>query len=589
MSRILGAVCAGTVSSLILCGLLVQDLQASKLAERTAAADELVQEALHREIYGLQRDRDRLLQEALQIKPDYAPAKWHQGYVRFRNEWVSADVVPQWAGRNLRRIAYERLREGQADTVAGNLAMANWCREKDLLDQERAHLSRVVDLEPNHRSARARLGFRPANGRWVEDAAIRATEERQQAERRAMAKWRPDLEEWRDDLLQRSEKKRMAAAAAVRDIQDPAAIPAMERVLSPHSLEAALLVVEALSQMPGQEAVESLMRHTVLSPRAEVRDEAAQQLKQRKAECFVPGLLAELYTPVISRTEVAATGRGQIGYRHVFEREGQDQRRVMILDTAYERMALPGGDGRDSLKRILVDTANRAATRERAVARENLETQLRNERITQALNTATNQQRSASPELWWQWWNQENDVVVQGEKQTRTIQEGTQLTVVDTGAMQQQAECFAAGTIVWTSTGTLAIEAVRVGDLVLSQDVDSGELSFKPVLRTTLRPQEPLFKVQIGEDPFHTTAGHLFWVSGHGWVRARELKSGMQVHTVGGGEMVVEIEKDAPSAETHNLVVADFHTYFVGKSRVLSHDVTNRRPTASVVPGLSEH
>ena len=38
----------------------------------------------------------------------------------------------------------------------------------------------------------------------------------------------------------------------------------------------------------------------------------------------------------------------------------------------------------------------------------------------------------------------------------------------------------------------------------------------------------------------------------------------------------------------YNLVVADFHTYFVGHSKILSHDNTVRDATDAVVPGLVE-
>ena len=40
--------------------------------------------------------------------------------------------------------------------------------------------------------------------------------------------------------------------------------------------------------------------------------------------------------------------------------------------------------------------------------------------------------------------------------------------------------------------------------------------------------------------------------------------------------------------ETYNLIVADFHTYFVGEAKILNHDNTDRAPTNSVVPGLAE-
>ena len=48
--------------------------------------------------------------------------------------------------------------------------------------------------------------------------------------------------------------------------------------------------------------------------------------------------------------------------------------------------------------------------------------------------------------------------------------------------------CLAAGTPVWTDQGLLAIEKISVGDRVLAQDIETGELGYKPVLRTTTRP-----------------------------------------------------------------------------------------------------
>ena len=55
-----------------------------------------------------------------------------------------------------------------------------------------------------------------------------------------------------------------------------------------------------------------------------------------------------------------------------------------------------------------------------------------------------------------------------------------------------------AGTLVWTASGPVAVEKVQRGDLVLSQDVDTGELSFKPVLRTTTRPRGKIVKFTTG-------------------------------------------------------------------------------------------
>jgi len=74
-------------------------------------------------------------------------------------------------------------------------------------------------------------------------------------------------------------------------------------------------------------------------------------------------------------------------------------------------------------------------------------------------------------------------------------------------------------------------------------------------------------------------------VSGTGWVKSRELQSGQILHGAAGPVHLSSVEL-AGEAETYNLVVADFHTYFVGYRKVLSHDNSMRLPTRAVVPGL---
>jgi hypothetical protein len=146
-------------------------------------------------------------------------------------------------------------------------------------------------------------------------------------------------------------------------------------------------------------------------------------------------------------------------------------------------------------------------------------------------------------------------------------------------------DCLAAGTPVWTAKGPLANERIRVGDLVLSQHAETGELAYKPVLRTTVRPSGKLIRIQAASEEFQTSGGHLFWVAGQGWTKSRDLQSGQVLHTVAGPAYVSYVESGT-EAETYNLVVADFNTYFVGDAKVLSHDNTVRTPTRAIVPGL---
>jgi hypothetical protein len=600
-----GSVLPFFVGLLIALPFLFQPDQTAVGVEKKVSDDsarDLVQEALHREIYGLDKERDNLLGRAVDLEPAYAPARWHQGMVKYRGQWMMADDVAQYAPQDHKLASYSDTRSRQPDNLEGNLRMANWCRQQQLTDQERAHLLRVLDLSPDHAEVRARLGFRQLEGEWIDEETARGAQERQRAIQLALRKWTPRMEQLRDQLADRSLKERQVAAKAIRAIDDPTAIPALEAVLVRHNREAAGLVVESLHGMRDQEAVSLLASMAVTSEWADVRSAAARELGERPQEGYVPRMLDAMYTPVMTRTEVVPVQTGGLMYRHQFEREGKDERQVLLLDTEYRRVALPGGDRRETQARAWLNSVATAVSRELTVAEQNAATELLNARISDALVTATGQQLPPVPQKWWDWWNQQNSVAIQGSKQTRTTQRVAQYAVPDQGVpsdsggssqggrsvLPQRVECFAAGTPVCTAAGLVAIEKLRVGDMVLAQNVETGELAFKPITRTTVRPEEPLVEFRVDRDTFRTTEGHLMWVSGQGWVKAKQLRSGMQAHTLTGGTAIDRNDSEAGRAETYNLSVADFHTYFVGECRVLSHDVTDQLPTLKVVPGLND-
>jgi hypothetical protein len=147
------------------------------------------------------------------------------------------------------------------------------------------------------------------------------------------------------------------------------------------------------------------------------------------------------------------------------------------------------------------------------------------------------------------------------------------------------AECFAAGTPVVTLTGPVAINKVQIGDRVLAQDADTGELAYKPVLGTTLRPPTDMVLVTTPDGAVRATRGHPFWIVGKGWRMAKELSVGDRVHGLHGSSTVTALERQ-PAEPAYNLVVADFGTYFVGAGQILAHDSTARLPTTAAVPGM---
>jgi hypothetical protein len=132
---------------------------------------------------------------------------------------------------------------------------------------------------------------------------------------------------------------------------------------------------------------------------------------------------------------------------------------------------------------------------------------------------------------------------------------------------------------------------------VLAQDVESGELAYKPVLAVTLRQPRLWMKVGLGKESIIATPSHPFWTSGEGWQMTKQLATGQRIHALRGGVLVEKVETldakatdvattDINASPAYNLIVADFNTYFVGQQGILVHDISPRKATAALLPGF---
>lgn len=568
---------------------------------KNVKADEFVQKALREEIAGSAEMRKRYLSTALIHNPGNKAAHWQNGQVRHNNRWVSVDVVPKIAGSNQILARYERLRSQAANNATSQLALANWCARARLHDQERAHLNRVVELQPDLAEARVRLGFQRTNGRWVSSEERQAAAERQVQMTEAARKWGKLLTRVAAGVA--SGRVSDSLKQQLAEIQDPAAIPIMEQRLTQSGAEGVRLLVDQLCNMESHESAAVLASYAAFANWEDVQKTATAELSSRPKESYVPVLLAEMRTPISASSEVTRNEFGQFVVRRTLTRETQSADEEAVTDTAFIN---PAGNQFASF------LAARAASNQvrSEVMSLNSTTEARNARISEVLATATGHGEAKTPQEWWRWWNDVNGVFVTGGKSTRrTYQQQQSLALasiageridsrsvsatqtselaatVSSGAGGFPVDCLAAGTPVWTESGPRAVERIRLGDRVLSQDPETGELAYKPVLRTTVRPVSRLVKIHFGNETIESSAGHPFWVSGQGWVQANELQDDSHCHSISGA---VSIDTVEPSREavTYNLVVADFHSYFVGNGKILSHDNTIREPTNTVVPGL---
>jgi Pretoxin HINT domain len=138
--------------------------------------------------------------------------------------------------------------------------------------------------------------------------------------------------------------------------------------------------------------------------------------------------------------------------------------------------------------------------------------------------------------------------------------------------------CFAPGTLVHTERGTVPIEELAPGDLVLSRNEQTGEEDYRPIERTFVTPDQPLLALSLEDsfgtlETFEVTAPHPFYVEGQGWVAAGDLVPGDEVVSSGGGRLrVASNQESARRTTVYNFKVEEFATYFVGEGAAWVHN-----------------
>ncbi|MSR58053.1 MAG: hypothetical protein EXS05_10295 [Planctomycetaceae bacterium] len=588
--------------------------------------------ALRAEVVGAV-DRRAQLSPAMSSSSDSAAAFWQAGFVRESGGWRSFDAPEAAQEARYRLDKYSERRSAAAQTFEGQLQLANWCRTQGFADQQQSHLQAALLLDPEreHPDVLERIGRRNVGGLWLSREQLLEWQGRNLAAAAALKKWGSRLDRIGRQLSGNAEQNK-TGRAALKDLADPSMIPALEYALCGRNQPSALGAVEAMARFETVEASQALAKQAAFSSWAPVREAAAQALVARPMDEFVPQVVSLLETPITTSLQarqldynenVPSALNGALLYSYVMARETDDQFQVRTLNTinvmvddyvgeyvseqpltSYARgRANPSLTMRDpgirsALARGEVD-ANRVArdkiyNNERRVAQLNERTQVANERIGTLLAAVSGRPKSADPKTWWNWWSETNEIDKSAPKsvsRVTVIETVGDRTVTTPGTNtrlsfgRSSCECLAAGTTIWTESGTLPIEHLQVGDRVLAKNIETGELAYRPVLQTTVRTPRELVTMRIGDETFVSTGAHRFWVSGAGWTKARDILPQSLVHTATGNLPVWSVKK-GETAATYNLVVADFHTYFIGTAGILSQDVLLPRATNKVVPGL---
>src|SRR5690349_7261073 len=102
----LAAVAIGTCHTLC-----AADLKLPEPSPATPTAAALVEQALESELAGDALQRTTLLKQALELDPNYAPARWHSGYVKVDGQWLSLDEAARRGAADPHLATYRKRRD----------------------------------------------------------------------------------------------------------------------------------------------------------------------------------------------------------------------------------------------------------------------------------------------------------------------------------------------------------------------------------------------------------------------------------------------------------------------------------------------
>lgn len=552
-------------------------------------AVELVSRAMQAESDGELVERERLLVKAAAMARNLPIANWYLGKVQEPDgAWATVEDSVKKAASQRWLAEYEAIRAKRSSTVQDHWQLATWCADRRLVDQCRAHLFAIINIEPDHRAARAALGYQLVNDEWVSPEKIDELAAQAQQAETSLSEYGPRLQR-----IFRGAESDSVAISQLAQIKDPLAIPAAEMLATSLSDAACNVMIRWIDTFDSPDASKTLARFALLHPATEVRQMASEKLRGKPMFDYMPELLAGLSSPIQATLVPATNRRGQIvGYRQAFSKEEMNETRVLLFDRSMSWRGRQDFALMDRQNVQLQSMAQSALTvdaqnAERIVEIENLDITATNKRLVSLISDVSGQKFAEVPQDVWKWWDKYNETNYQAYKPSRYRRDALDFEVPQYAPSGFHGECFVVGTMISTQRGLKPIEQINVGDMALSRNESSGELCWKPVIARTTRPPEPTVVLTIDDETLQCTGGHLFWISGKGWVRASQVMAGEVMHAASVPAVVTAVQQ-AGNEQTYNLEIADNHTYFAGKCLVLSHDVTPRGVSRNLVPGQME-
>lgn len=213
---------------------------------------------------------------------------------------IDREEVDFFVFRSPRVEEYETRERAMLDSPEDHWELAQWCARQKLREQERKHLLRLVELEPDHEKARKLLDHVKHRGAWMpreemmrqkgyvkyENRYITLQEmeliNREEQQQEISQEWFDRMKRWKTALYSPTPQKSAEALEELQELRDPKAVPALVHMFAHHEdAQARSLMIDILETIDSPEAKEALARQAIFDREESLRQKAVQAIPDR--------------------------------------------------------------------------------------------------------------------------------------------------------------------------------------------------------------------------------------------------------------------------------------------------------------------
>ena len=290
-------------------------------------------------------DVDSLRRSLLKSTTSEQLAHWYAGKVLVKGQWLTLEEAQDQASSDKQLTAYRTKRARSTDCLADHERLARWCKKHKLDELAKVHWHHVLRFDRENRPALKELQLTWHQGMLLTFAEAKSYQERERTWLKQKKEWLAKVKQLRRDIEEGKVEEEVAARQALREIREPAAVPALlEEFAEPAGTEQQTLnrqkeLLAVLGGINSPRAVETLTQFAVESTSKPIRYMALDQLKSKPLEDYVPALLAGMAMPIESSVSINTSGNRVVGsYSYSQEKPGGSE----YTENRHSYQTVPG-------------------------------------------------------------------------------------------------------------------------------------------------------------------------------------------------------------------------------------------------------